>query len=165
MSESNPNAVSRTLRAAMPAPMASTASKAIHTTVTTSRRIPRPTASPRVVAVATLVVVAGHHENGALRAVHQLLAEVAEHAVAQAVGVVAAHDDQLGAEFLGLFEDELRQALGSVALDIGRGPNSGLHQRSRDLLAESEGFRNRLLFEGRHRRHDTRPHARAEHRR
>src|SRR2546427_13249265 len=105
MSESNPNAVSRTPRAAMPAPMASTASKAIHTTVTTSKRIPRPTASPRVVAVATLGVVAGHHEYGALRSVHQLLAEAAEHAVAPAVGVGASHDERRGAEFRGIRQE------------------------------------------------------------
>jgi len=45
-------------------------------------------------------------------AVHDFPAEVAGDAFLQAVGVVAADHDQLGAELVGLLEDELRRRSG-----------------------------------------------------
>src|SRR5437899_9388241 len=98
ITESKPNAVSSTLRAAMPAPMASAASAAIHRTVTTSRRTPRRRAAPRVAAVATLLAAAGHQEQWALAAVREGLTDIAEQPVAHAVAVVAADADQPRAE-------------------------------------------------------------------
>src|SRR6267143_954380 len=142
ITESKPNAVSSTLRAAMPAPMASAASTAIHNTVTTSRRTPRRRAAPRVAAVFTLLAAAGHQEQWALAAVCECPTDIAEQPVAHAVVVVAADDDQLRAELVRLGEDELGKLVWPVAADIHRGVHPRFDEAGGDALAESKRLRN-----------------------
>src|SRR5438132_3475301 len=131
--ESKPKAVRRTLRAAMPAPIASSASAIIHAMVTTSRRIPRSIAAPLAAAVATLFRPAGHQQHRAFGLVREGSSDVAEHSLLHAVNVVRADDYQVGAKLLGLVEDELRQLVGPMAAYVGRRINPRFRQLRGDF--------------------------------
>src|SRR6266849_9589231 len=84
------------------------------------------------------LVIAGHQQHGAVSAVHDFSAEVASDAFLQAVGVVAADHDELGRELVGLLDDELRQAIRAVAVDIRGSPNARFDQAASHGLAESK---------------------------
>src|SRR6266851_728369 len=147
ITESNPKAVSRTLLAMMPAPMASTASAVIHATVNASRRTPRRIAAPLTAVVATLARATGHQKQRAPGAVRESLADIAEYPVVHPVAVVRADDDEVGAKFLGLVEDERRQLVGAMTADVGRSVHARLDRARGDVLAESKRFRDRLLLD------------------
>ncbi len=98
-----------------------------------------------------------------MSAVHDFPAEVAGYAFLQAVRMVAADDDQLGAEFVGLLEDELRQPLRSVAVDVGGSFDAGFDQSPSHGFAESERLGDRLLLERRGGGDDALPHVDHEH--
>src|SRR5712691_5506117 len=105
-----------------------------------------------------LLLTAGHQKKRALGAVGERLAEVAEYPIVHTVGVVPAEDDQLRAEFFGLVEDEIRQAVWAVTANVGRSLDPGFDKLLGDLLAESKRLWNRLFLHGRRGSDDPLPH-------
>ncbi len=77
--------------------------------------------------------------------------------------MVAADHDQLGRELVGLLEDELRQAIRAVAVDVGGSLDAGVDQTSSYGLAESERLGDGLLLERRAGGDDPLPHVDHEH--
>ena len=81
-----------------------------------------------------------------MRAVRQLLADVAEEALANRVRFVTADDDQVGLDFCRLVEDVMPDGVGIGALHLGSCVDTPLGQAPGDFATEGVGLRYRLRF-------------------